>query len=242
MTALIRGETSECIQDYAQRFNIVDGLGLMAEFTGVKPFTVLAWMQGDPLPKGEVRIKLLCFLTLVGYKVEDYRHLPDVTQRLAQIIAFEVASVEVLMAELSYPSTHGLYSLILRGSGMLNDRGYRLEKLVTKYDELRRQAVTQWEQRVSAELMTKEPSGSEVILPPAAVLSTPVPPEPIPDLGPAAVAVLLSHSLSSLAVLIEELGKTSPASGEVAVAFVAQNIGLDRLEAITLWMKQFGDA
>jgi hypothetical protein len=139
---------SACMRDYGKRFNVVDGIGSMAEFTDVTPATALGWLEEssrEALPKGTTLLKLRTFLSLIGYEVAELKDLPNSALKLAELIALNVFNVKEVAQRLGYVDDKAIYRQTLQVAvGLSAQRADRVDRFVRKYDEVREEAKRQW--------------------------------------------------------------------------------------------------
>lgn len=109
------GSTQECLMDFSHRYTAPSYRAFMAEFTGVVPDTVDAWIRSERMPKGMALLGLRCFLTGFGYRVTEFESLPDNNKKLAKIIGFKVVPPHEATAFLGYSDDHAVYRQTLQG-------------------------------------------------------------------------------------------------------------------------------
>lgn len=90
----------------------------VADFCGVTTASVTRWMYGSRgLPAGEVLIKLMCYLDLVGYRVIELERMPKVRRNFAELIGFSLLSGKEAAALLGYATTSILYKALKGARG-----------------------------------------------------------------------------------------------------------------------------
>lgn len=157
-----RGDTFQCLGDLLNKE--VAPRALVAEFCRVELETVARWEQGVKVrdvhpdmaqfPKGETLLRLRCFLDWLGYKVSDHLNLPLPTQRLNQLIAFDVLTADQTRAELGYTRLKSLFDVLLRGNSLQADRVFKLSQMTSDfhpYAEQLRGKMAEWKARLEGE-------------------------------------------------------------------------------------------
>lgn len=229
-----RMSTLQCLGDYAQRFNVTDGIGVMCDFHGVTPATVLGWLLSNGshgMPKGEQLLKLRCFLGLVGYRVAEVESedLPAPARKLAEIIGLGVVSAREADEELDYKAgTGGVFRITLQSAlGLTKDRADKLQAFVDRHEAQRELREQEWIVTLRARgictegSMTSEPHENEVA-------DEPVAPG-VDPLQPSSLAVLLGASLQSAAVLVDGIKQLPREEQGLVLGSVAAMVGADRL-------------
>jgi hypothetical protein len=226
--------TLQCLGDYAQRFNVTDGIGVMCDFHGVTPGTVLGWLLSNGshgMPKGEQLLKLRCFLRLVGYRVAEVESedLPAPARKLAEIIGLGVVSARDADEELDYKAgAGGVFRITLQSAlGLTKDRADKLQAFVDRHEAQRELREQKWLVTLrargicTATSTTSEPYESEAMDEPTA---------PRADvLQSSSLAVLLGASLQSAAVVSDGVQQLSPEEQSLILGSVAAMVGADRL-------------
>lgn len=130
----------EALMRFSEKASLHDLIGI-ADFTKVTSATVLSWIEQGIHPKGETLIRLQHFMVNRGYPLESLKQVPAPAYKLGQLIAFDVLSVDELVARLGYSNATALYRVV-QGSGLVADRAAVLEGLVDRYkDEVQAQIV-----------------------------------------------------------------------------------------------------
>lgn len=125
-------------------------IALLAEFCGVQEHAVVRWFRGEHLPKGLTQIKLRVYLTLSGYRLTEFESLNSIVRNFTKLLAFGVIDAEEARKELALEYMNGVYNVVLRGSSLLPDRRYRLERLVENASVLLPDAELEWQERIQA--------------------------------------------------------------------------------------------
>ena len=103
----------------------------LAAFCGVRYHTVTRWFGHEQLPQGEVQFRLICFLQVQGYIVNELQSLSATALGLLELIGYGVLTVDQMCKHIGFPSTKQLFG-VLRGQGNLvngrAERGWALFK------------------------------------------------------------------------------------------------------------------
>lgn len=194
----------DAVVDYVQRFrdqriNFEERqphLRLAAEFCQVKVPSVMRWNRAGQLPSGEGRIWLLCFLELVGYRVEEFTSLAAPARQLNRLIVFGVLkSFDEVRQALSYRKIQSLYRVTLHGGSLTADRIQRMNALLREYTPALPPKQEEWGTKV-ARVLKIEPT----------IVS--MSPE---DLPPDNVPLADRHQTPAIATTKEAVDHTTPA-------------------------------
>ncbi|MAG29101.1 hypothetical protein CL632_03090 [bacterium] len=133
---LTRGYTDECLEKF---FNSIlksyprGSTGLrnhripMREFIGISDGTLLEWMyRGGNLPRGEILIKVQCFLMIVGYDLIEMSSIDETTRNFLKLIGFGVISINNAIEMLSYKKKSSLYAVL---AGKESPKASKQEKM-----------------------------------------------------------------------------------------------------------------
>ena len=125
---ILREHFEECFRHLCMRFNSKVPPGMRGRIGAMKPFmdfcsvtrqTVSRWLDKDePLPRGEILVKMTCFLDLNGYKVIEFERMPRVTRRFAELIGFGILSPKQATELVQYKSVSNLYNAIWGKEGL----------------------------------------------------------------------------------------------------------------------------
>jgi len=119
----------------------------LAAFCGVKTPSALLWFEEKQPPKGEALIRLRVFLDLFGFTPIELTVLPEITKDLVEMIAFGVYDIGDVIDAMEYPTTSGLYNVLLKGTGLSAERETVLVRLVDDgHDELEKKKFSYIEQ------------------------------------------------------------------------------------------------
>lgn len=123
---VMMGHVRECLTHYFNVLNLQSGSREstakktpLAEFCGVDVQSVTKWHSNEEiLPRGEVLIKLMCFLDLMGYRVIKLEGMPKLSRCLAEIIGFGLVTAKELSILLGFTFNKAechLYRFLLKG-------------------------------------------------------------------------------------------------------------------------------
>lgn len=207
--ALLLGSAEECLSDYALRFPMAPATELLAEFTGLQQATIGQWIHSGQTAKGASLIKLRCFLDRIGYSVKEYKELGYGIRRAAELIAFDLITVDGMCEYLNYASNNGVLDALLRGRKMTKTRSYLLERLLNSNEEKLNAAIAAWQPQFE-ELLVQAKTPIEVDGFVDKTLSPKVDDEPEPNPqgegeGPDGKILLLASALHTASLAIEEI-------------------------------------
>jgi len=144
---VFRGHFEECLEHLAKCFRnkfpkgskgVFDACKPIAEFCKADPKTVKSWMESNgEKVTGEKKIRLLCFLGMVGYYVLEVRDLGQTKENLLKIVAHDVLTAKQVADFCGYCNEQAIYRILLNGVGT-SSRGDQLmcELQVNKRHEL----------------------------------------------------------------------------------------------------------
>jgi hypothetical protein len=170
------GHLKECLLHFGKNLRGVEGTKEsvarkkpMADFCGVQVSSMNRWFRDeDLLPNGEVRIKLMCFLQMLGYKVIELDAMAKVPRNFAELIGFGVLKPFQASELLGYTSVEKachLYSILLRGLGMSEQRKQQMfEVWMAHKEELERkkaEAEEKYYWDFSSQLPSTQPSKAQ---------------------------------------------------------------------------------
>ncbi len=123
MEEVFRGHLDECLQHLGASIQAAHPKGSralgrarapVAEFCGVGISTVIRWLDGSGTPVGEQRLKVSCYLDLVGYRVIELERLPTVRRNYLELVGFGILSSEQAAEVVRFAKTSNL-SQVLQG-------------------------------------------------------------------------------------------------------------------------------
>lgn len=99
----------------------------MAEFCGVQDSAIVRWLyHQDNLPKGETRIKLLCFLELNGYTVIEFERVTSRPRNFSRLIGYGLITSKKANEMLGFASVSQLFQVLSGRAGTSEDREQKL--------------------------------------------------------------------------------------------------------------------
>jgi len=130
---LYRGHLPDCLRHFGSLFNAriprrhkgrSEALEPMANFFGASVQTVRRWMDDESyaLPKGELKLKLMYYLSLHGYKIIELKRMPEQLCNLAELIGFSVLSGKEVASRLGYHDAQQVYAIISGHDGMSKEK------------------------------------------------------------------------------------------------------------------------
>lgn len=147
------GNTAECLVDFGTRYPGMEGRKLLANFCRVTVHpTTKDWLSGEQVPKGEPLLRVRCFLSLADYTVSEFEELPEVAQQFMMLMATDIVTIEAAQRELEYKGLKGLYDITLRGKSPLQDKVFRLERLVHRNVDTLQGVLDEWRSNIAAVL------------------------------------------------------------------------------------------
>lgn len=156
---VFRGHLDECVKSLAQNIyrrtakgtrRVVKEKEPIAVFCGTTVASVTRWLnsEGRRLPTGDTRIKLICFLDLMGYRVIEWLKLPPGQRGFAELIGFGLVRAPEAGELLGYDKASRIYDVLNGNCGagkktqkMWEEWKKRKEELERKKTELRTQFV-----------------------------------------------------------------------------------------------------
>lgn len=155
---LFRGHLEECLEHLGVRLptgskGAEQARKPMADFCGVGTKAVSRWLYGQNtfpigLPKGVERLKLMCYLDMLGYRVIDFEHMSKGQKGrryFAELIGFGVLTTKEATDLLGYASVSTLLNILLGRENASEERDQRMweawkerkDALEQKQNELR---------------------------------------------------------------------------------------------------------
>jgi len=136
---LFRGHLEECFQHFSERVvsiapkgshGSVEAKKPIAYFCGVTTGTVCRWLYGTgPLPTGEPRIKLMCYLDAMGYRVIELERMPKGRRNFVELIGFNLFSSSQAAELLGYSEASKLYRVLQGRQDASDDKNQRMWEL-----------------------------------------------------------------------------------------------------------------
>lgn len=117
--------------------------------------SVQAWQRGTiDFPRGDALLRLRCFLTLVGYEVEEFSRLEGIVRHLAMMIGVGRIKPIDAAAKLGFSSPNhklqSLWQITLGKRGFTTDTRKELVKLLRRRSSKIDAEVEVWRQRITA--------------------------------------------------------------------------------------------
>ena len=128
MSEIFRGHVEECLKHLGLKLyqgiprgsrGASEAKRPIADFCGVTVDTTTRWLN-DPkhLPVGEVYIRLMCFLSVNGYRVLELERMKPKVRNFARLIGFGLVTSQEAAEMLNYSQISTLFQ-VLRGDPYL---------------------------------------------------------------------------------------------------------------------------
>ena len=126
---IYRGHLDECLEDLSGRLNRRHPKGShradqdrqkIAKFCGIASSSVLRWLNGGVEPQAAVRIKLMCYLDMVGFRVIELEEMKESRRKFLDLIGFGIITLAQATQELGYTNPSTL-SKVLQGNTNCNE-------------------------------------------------------------------------------------------------------------------------
>jgi hypothetical protein len=167
MTALLHADLEACLADYAKRFEPESAAALLLEYVGSSTTTVSRWLRGHEQPRGELNLRLRCYLELVGYKVTESEKVLPIAREVCDLIGYGLVTFEEVQQSLDYATPQSVYRILLHGGNIQTSNMFRFEMFCTNHRALLEPAQREWRQRIEAELTAAEAAEAEADQPAA---------------------------------------------------------------------------
>ncbi|MBD3359625.1 MAG: hypothetical protein GF365_02880 [Candidatus Buchananbacteria bacterium] len=117
---IMRGHLDECLANLNHKFANKEQaqtkqilLKSMADFCGVSTDSTRRWLHSiNSLPISDKKIKLMCFLDLLGYKIIELENMTESLRGLTEIIAFNLINLSESTKLIGYSNTSRLIEII----------------------------------------------------------------------------------------------------------------------------------
>lgn len=157
-TSKLIAPTEECFQHFMSKHSQLEVAELVAAFCLPRAKEAVASVQGwqrgvIQFPSGEALLRLRCFLTLVGYEVEEFSRLEGIVRQLAMMISMDRITPYDAAEKLGFESQNRLHSIwqITHGKrGFTTDTRKALVKLLRRRSSKIDTEVEAWRQRIIA--------------------------------------------------------------------------------------------
>ncbi|MSU54416.1 MAG: hypothetical protein EXS48_01060 [Candidatus Staskawiczbacteria bacterium] len=125
------GHWDECLRHYAEDLssrappNPKKAARLrnpMTQFCKVRSANVLRWFKQIVEPTGESILRVMFFLDLVGYRVSELEAMPKYVRHFAELVVFNLLTMDEAARLIGYPTTHNLFPVLLKGKGVLREK------------------------------------------------------------------------------------------------------------------------
>ncbi len=83
------------------------------DFCQISPRSITRWLYTDTVPEGERRVRLTCYLALIGYQVIEHDRLPMKCKFFAELIGFGILTASTGAEVLGYKSSDQLLRVLL---------------------------------------------------------------------------------------------------------------------------------
>ncbi len=132
---VFRGHLEECLQHFAVVFGKRWPKGAkgtdrakkpIANFCGVGTHSVTRWIKTGILPVGMARIRFMCYLDMVGYKVLELEKIPQARRNFLELIGYSLLSIEEATKLLDYSEPSTLFQVL---SGTNSPNKERTQKM-----------------------------------------------------------------------------------------------------------------
>ncbi len=97
----------------------------LGNFCGVGTKTTSIWLDDDlevAPPRGEILLKLLCYLDLHGYKVIEFERMPPPLRKFAELIGYGVISIDAAPGLVGYRTVSQVYQVIHEREGASSEK------------------------------------------------------------------------------------------------------------------------
>jgi len=118
----------------------------LADFCGIGTNTVRIWFTNGTYPVGEVYLKLLCFLQVQGYIVNELRGMSATELGLMELVGYGVLTVEHIREHLEFTQAGQLFRVLRGESKLFAERINKGWELLKKH----RQALNQKKEACAA--------------------------------------------------------------------------------------------
>ncbi|MBN2093877.1 MAG: hypothetical protein JW740_00665 [Candidatus Zambryskibacteria bacterium] len=121
MKEVMRDHFEECLEDFCKRVIKIAPPGTRARNDILLPLTRFCkvdfqtfrkWATGRASPTGEIRVRLMCYLSLHGYKIIEFENLPAFLKGVFEIIGFNLLSAKEVAGIVGYTKTSSLFDVL----------------------------------------------------------------------------------------------------------------------------------
>ena len=143
---VFRGHLEECLQHFVVVFSNKwpkNGKGTdkakkpIADFCGVSTNSVTRWFHTGKLPFGTAKIRLMCYLDMMGYKVLEIERMPKDRKNFFELIGYSMLSIDEAAKLVGYSEPSTLYQVLFGSHDPNNERAQKMwDCWKSKKDEL----------------------------------------------------------------------------------------------------------
>lgn len=155
---VFRGHFEECLKHFLDRFRVSipksaksswEAKRPLAEFCNVEINSVGRWLNGE-LPIGERRIRLMCYLDTIGYRIIEFERLPKSHRGYAELIGFGIIPPDEAALLIGYKYGSHLFQIFNGKEGTSKEKDQKMwdvwkakkAELEQKRSETRKQFVS----------------------------------------------------------------------------------------------------
>ncbi|MEK7390716.1 MAG: hypothetical protein AAB635_01090 [Patescibacteria group bacterium] len=141
----------------------------LADFCGVSIDCVQQWLRNASLPIGEQRVKLMCYLDMMGFRVIELERMPKIRRNFLELIGFGLISGRQAAELLGYTTVSRTYE-VLRGAcnASTGKRAIMLRECSSRKEELEKRkndAETRYRLDIPPKVQPKKAETEPVTLP-----------------------------------------------------------------------------
>lgn len=131
---VFRGHLVECLEHFHDWLATLPMKGsggsaekrrMMSGFCQVSLNTVIAWLNGHQVPKGDPWLRLVCFLRLQGYSLVEFDRFAKLYQSIIELIGYGIMSVKEVSDVASLGCESHVY-VVVRGTRGISEEKKRL--------------------------------------------------------------------------------------------------------------------
>lgn len=133
---VFRGHIEECVRHFARHIEARAPKGTqeavkarqpIAEFCGVEVSSVTRWLNTpNKPPVGDILIKFLCYLDVLGYGIIELERMPPVQRNFAELIGFGVISSRQAADLIGYVNVSKIYQAIWGREGFSDEKRQKM--------------------------------------------------------------------------------------------------------------------
>lgn len=84
----------------------------IADFCGVRVQAVQSWFATSNMPLGLPRIRALCYLDLIGYRVIEFERMPKVLRHFSEVLGYGLLTPQEAATQVGFKQASSLYAVI----------------------------------------------------------------------------------------------------------------------------------